>query len=123
MNDIDEQLTLYVNGQLDPDSRARLDARLAEDAALRDEVRFLQALRQGLHDQNVPAPGELGLARLKRSLAEEAGAVPAATRAPSRTFWKPLALAACTILGVQTALLMTSTDPTPTDMQPLSGPA
>jgi len=119
-NTMEAQLPLYVNGQLDAEERRRIEAALAEDPALADEVEFLQALKETLQQQPGEAPPvELGLARLKRDIQREATEVPS-TRTQPRRYWKPLALAACLLLVVQTGFQLTP-EPTDSDWAPLSG--
>ena len=42
---LEELLPFYVNGTLDPEETRHLEAALAEDASLRAELAFVQALR------------------------------------------------------------------------------
>lgn len=70
--EIEELLPFYVNGSLGDAERARVEAALEEDEALRLEVEFLQRMRgsvkEGAQDAGV---GALGERRLLRSIRRE----------------------------------------------------
>lgn len=73
VTDIQELLPFWLNGSLDSEERLRVEAALAEDAALREEAEMLRAMRRSLketHDTHT-GPGEFGLARLHRALDAE----------------------------------------------------
>lgn len=70
--DLEMDLPFWVNGTLDGDARAALDAALAEDARLAGEAEALGAIRDGMQAEDVRSPGEFGLARLMRDVAKEA---------------------------------------------------
>ena len=58
----DEELSAYVDGQLDAAARARVDAHLETCAACRDELAELRGLRQALSElPRVPAPRSFAL--------------------------------------------------------------
>lgn len=92
-----ELLPFYVNGTLDDEERAAVEAALAQDAALDAERRALGALRDQMQDEDPGySPGEMGLARLMREIDAEAPAAPVARAlAP----WKGLAAAAVLTLA------------------------
>ena len=119
----DHKLDEYINGTLDADERARLEQALEKDDELAAEAAFTAALRQGLKDQPADPPGDMGLARLQRSIRQhEAGQSPAAG-APQR-WWKPVAIAASVLFLMQSAVLVHYQSESPdTDIQMLSGPA
>lgn len=105
MKETDEKLALFVNGRLGESERVELERQLVDDPELAREVQFLHALRDGIREQDQPVPGELGLARLKRDIARETQ--PSPNRASGQKgYWKPVALAACVLLGVQTVILI-----------------
>jgi len=99
---IEKLIPFQVNGTLEEEDRARVERALEEDAALRDEVVFLEALREGVRASlEVPQAGEFGLARLRRSVRRER------RRAFVARTWRPaLALAAGLLLIVQTFALL-----------------
>lgn len=122
---LEELLPFAVNGTLDEAERAELEAALEGDAELAAEMRFLEGVRDRVRAREVPnSPGEFGLARLKRAIAEEApSAAPAAANdnvvpLTRRTgFWKAAAVAACTLFAIQTAVVITA----PEDVVRLAG--
>lgn len=71
MNTTQEQLTLLVNGRLDPESQRALQAALAEDPELENERRFQSALRENLKKTEVVGPGDLNLQRVHRRVQQE----------------------------------------------------
>ena len=113
MNYDDEHLLNYVNGKLDDDQQKKMQSDIAQDAELANEVALLRAMKQGWQDDEPMPPADLGLAKLKRDIAQEAprsNETPPASE-PSRHrqhqgFWKPVALAACLILAVQTSVVV-----------------
>ncbi|MDZ7851237.1 MAG: hypothetical protein U5L98_00945 [Halomonas sp.] len=118
-NNIEETLPLYVNGRLDAEERRQVEKAMAENPDLAGEVEFLQALKDTLQQSADEPPVELGLARLKRDIQQET-VDSSPTSANTRRYWKPLALAACLLLAIQTGFQLTpqSTD---SDWAPLSG--
>lgn len=70
----DERLTDYLEGRLDAEARALLEARLGGDAALARRLRLLRALRTSLSAAVPPAPAGLkaDLRRLARARDAEA---------------------------------------------------
>lgn len=105
MKDVEENLPLYVNDRLSPEERTAVAEAIANDKGLEEDAKFLAGLRMSLQADEQPTPGELGLARLKRSLAAEKQQA-APQRPAQRSFWRSLALAACAILGLQSAFLI-----------------
>lgn len=94
---IEKLLPFHDSGTLDPEEAARVERALAEDAELREELAFLHDLRAGVHAATeVPSAGDLGWARLKRSIRQER------RRELVSRAWRPaLALAAGLALMVQ----------------------
>ncbi|MCG6659090.1 hypothetical protein HOP52_15125 [Halomonas campisalis] len=118
-NAIEEKLPLYVNGRLDDEERRQVERALAEDPELAREVEFQMALKETLQQSTDEPPVELGLARLQRDIHRET----AASQPPSartRRYWKPLALAACLLLAIQTGFQLTTLS-TDSDWALLSG--
>ena len=100
-----ELLPWYLNGTLDPQERANVEALLLRSAEAREELEVLRrlaaAVREQEHGAGQPAPFELGWARLQRSLQQEA------RPAPRRDWWKPgLAAAAALVIALQLGILM-----------------
>lgn len=122
MNDPYEKLPLLVNGRLNEQERLEMERHLAEDPALAQEAELLMALRAGMQE-NATTPGALGLARLKRDIERETQG--ASHAPPTKGYWKPVALTACALFGLQTMLLINPVDwrgtAPATDIVPLSG--
>lgn len=103
---VEKLMPFLVNGTLDEEDRARVSVALEEDEGLRGEVIFLEALREGLREATeVPQAGELGLARLRRSLRQERR-----RSLVRRTLRPALALAAGLILIFQAVVLLQPSD-------------
>lgn len=134
--ELDDKLALLINGQLDANEQAELEKQIAANEELAAEAEFLGALQKGIQQQHAVPPGAMGLARLKRDIASEqkrahtegqtsaaaqtnAGKVKAASN-----FWKPLSIAACCLLAVQSFLTMQGPSrDDPSGVVPLSGSA
>ncbi|WP_347329832.1 hypothetical protein [Marinimicrobium locisalis] len=122
MKEIDEQLNLWATGRLPEAERRALEQKMEEDPALAREAEFAKALKGSLQNEPVTGPGELGLARLQKSLREE-GEDPSALL-PRKNFWKPVAIAASVIVAVQAVMLVGPApweDGSTVDMAPASG--
>lgn len=103
-DELELELPFYVNGTLDAETRAELEALAAEDPELRAEIEALGAIRAEMQAEEVRAPGEFGVARLMRDIdretvdaAQEGTVVP--LRAPSRGWLWQLA-AAVAVVGL-----------------------
>lgn len=141
---LDAKLAEFITGQLDPASAAALEKEIAEDKALEDEANFLRGLQQGLKEsEDVSPPGALGLAKLKRDIQSEQLRENRSKQAkmesntqqdaahekasPKRAandggFWRPLSIAACCLLAVQSFFMLPSTSETdPEGITTLSG--
>lgn len=83
-------LPLYANGRLVGDERARVEAALADDEELRDELQFLESLRRSVkHNAEARSTGELGERRLLKRIRQER------RREFTQRAWRPaLAMAA-----------------------------
>lgn len=103
---VEKLLPFHVTGKLDAEDRERVERGLQADESLRAEREFLEVLRDGVREAtDVPDLGELGLARLRRSVRQER------RRAfVSRNVRPALALAAGLILVLQTVLLLQPAD-------------
>jgi anti-sigma factor RsiW len=106
---LSELLPFYLNGTLEPEERARVEAALAGDEELRRDLEFLKMVQAETQARDIAAsPGEFGLARLMRDIDAERGQAVATRR--GTLVWK-LAAAACFALFVATsALLVTGPD-------------
>jgi|GEM_PF-800892 len=107
--EIDEKLALLVNGQLDKAESEALEREIAQAPELAQEADFLKALQVGMQSSEEPTPGAMGLARLQRDIRNQQTQTsrqePQASKPSTGSFWKPLALAASVLLGVQTLVM------------------
>lgn len=120
----DDKLVQYINGTLDEAEREKLQQALEADEALAREADFMSALRQGMKQEEVTPPGELGLARLKKDIKQYEESQQQAPASTQWRFWKPAAIAASFVLIVQTTTMVLYQDKQ-TDasgIQVLSGP-
>lgn len=103
-----EDLHAYVDGQLTPQAHERVEARLAADAEAKRQVEDYAAIREGLRALYDPVLEEQVPAHLRR-------------RSPRRTWLRPAAAMAASILllviGVWIGLHLQ-----PTNLLPLAGP-
>lgn len=122
MNDIDEQLNRWANGQLPEAERRALEQKMAEDPVLAREAEFAKTLRHAVQEEPADGPGALGLARLQKAIRAEQTETPAVL--PRKNFWRPVAIAASVIVAVQAALLLGPApldDGTAVNVAPASG--
>lgn len=103
----DEHLLLYLIGKLDSDQQKCIQEEIARDIDLANEVSLMRAIKQGWQrDEKMPS-AELGLARLKRDIAQTTPPSDSLSqRQPIKRFWKPLALAACLVVTLQTSVVI-----------------
>ncbi len=109
-DEIELDLPFLVNGTLDAEARAEIEAALAEDPHLAAEHEALSAIRSGMQAEDMKTPGEFGLARLMRDVdrqtaraadhrADAGGARRGIAPFRSRTtLWQ--AMAAVAVLGI-----------------------
>ncbi|MCP3984961.1 MAG: hypothetical protein GY723_11265 [bacterium] len=99
---IEKLMPFHVTDTLDPEDRERVERALQDDESLRAEMAFLEALHGGVREMTeVPSSGELGLARLRRSVRQQRR-----RSLVARTLRPALALAAGLILVLQATLLL-----------------
>jgi len=99
-NNWHELLPWYVNGTLPADECRQLEAAMAQDSSLQEELVWLQQLRTSVQQLEQPVPvGELGWQRLKRDIRRDKSKV-----------WKRwgvgAATAATVLLSVQMGMLI-----------------
>lgn len=126
--DIQELLPFYVNGTLDSDEKALVEQAIKNTPSLKDEIAFLEQLRGEVKNIEFgSSPGELGLKRLQKSLAEERLKNDPIVRAQRKISkeqnwgWRAAAIAACLLLILQT--LITTMPHKPGDLSAAGGPA
>ena len=105
----DDLLPWVANRTATEDEAREAEAYANEDPDARKELEFLEKLREGVKAASSDAsPGELGLARLRRNIAEERRA---ATPSPARLrWWQAAAMAATVVIAIQAAFLFGTTD-------------
>ncbi|HEY7884698.1 MAG TPA: hypothetical protein VIC08_07075 [Cellvibrionaceae bacterium] len=120
----EDKLVEFINGTLDDAEREQLQQALEADDLLAREAAFMGALRQGIKQEEVTPPGELGLARLKKNIKDYEQNRPQHTAASGQRWWKPAAIAASALLILQTTALVLYQDQLSDNnaMQLLSGP-
>ena len=114
-------LPWYLNGTLEGEELAVVEALLLRSAEAREELEVLRRLaaavreQEKVHSAGQTPPFELGWARLQRSLQQEQPAL------PKRDWWRPgLAVAAALVLALQVGIL-TRPAQTDSDWRMLSG--
>lgn len=113
-DEISALLPFLANGTLKGDERALVEAALAEDEVLRDELRALQAIRATMQAEDGFSPGEMGLARLMRGVEDETPeAAPAQIPTPPRRTWVWQAAAAVLLAVVVGQAALTWRAPAP----------
>lgn len=111
--DIEALLPFLANGTLDGQERAIVEAALDADAGLRAEYAALIRIRSAMQAEDAGySPGEIGLARLMRSVdAEVANARPARSALPvarsaSPSLWRIAAAVLLAVVLAQGAFLL-----------------
>ena len=105
----DELLAWVANNTATDEERREAEAYLEEDSDARQELKFLEKLREGVKAARSEAsPGELGLARLRRRIAEDRRTV--ATSSTRTRWWQAAAIAATVLVAVQAAFLFGGLD-------------
>lgn len=117
MKDVQELLPWYVNGTLEEAEKQAVDEYLADHADAREDLEFLTTVRNTLQQRSVQSPGELGLKRLQRRIAQDRKAT------QKSRWWQPaLAVAALVVVLVQGGLLVNLWRGSETTYQPAGGP-
>ena len=98
---IEELLPWRVNDTLASEESRQVEEYLASDPDARADVEFLHAVRKTLKDQTLHSPGELGLKRFQKQLADAQKTTPA-----PKQWWRPALAAAALVIVVQGGLLV-----------------
>jgi len=118
MKDVQELLPWYVNGRLAEAEKRAVEEYLVDHADAREDLEFLTTVRNTLQQRTVQSPGELGLKRLQRRIAQDRKAT------QKRHWWRPaLAVAALVVVLVQGGLLVSLWRGAETTYQPAGGPS
>lgn len=112
-------LPWYVNGTLDAEDKARVEAALANSAELREELALLRSVSGAIVESTdaLPEPDPNGFARLMARIDAEPvrRAVPAKPRGAGlmarlggffEASWKPVAAAACLVIAIQAGAIV-----------------
>lgn len=112
-------LPWYVNGTLDPEDKARVEAALANSAELREELALLRSVNAAVvaSTDDMPEPDPNGFARLMARIDAEPvrRAVPAKPRGAGffarvsgmfEMSWKPIMTAAALLIAVQAGAIV-----------------
>jgi len=102
--ELKENLPWYVNNTLNDEQQAEFEQQLSNNAELKQEVKFLNALRQHVKQNISHSPGEMGLQRLKRQIKKESEQNSSSHK--SITTWRTLAIAASLVLVVQLGIMI-----------------
>lgn len=102
-------LPFYLNGTLADDEKKRVEAAIAENINLQQELTFLKHIQaQVLEQQEQQSPGELGLKRLQKMLKKEQANNQQQSKNKSisatKNRWQLVAMAACLVIVVQTVV-------------------
>ncbi|NCC23445.1 MAG: zf-HC2 domain-containing protein [Alphaproteobacteria bacterium] len=112
--ELEELLPFFANGSLEGREREEVEKALHDCSDLREELDYLTSLRREMQETALePGPGDLGLKRLQRAMADEDLRADPITRAQTliapeqnNRLWKIVAAAACLLLAIQTGLTL-----------------
>lgn len=105
---ISELLPFYLNGTLDSDEHSLVENALANDPALREELKLLQTIQKEVQEETLDySPGEFGLKRLQKEI--KLSPLNTNPRKPSSNkVWQLTAAAACLVVAIQTGYMLKS---------------
>lgn len=120
-SEIEQLLPFWVNGTLSDAERELVEGMLEADKELKNEVEFLEAIRDAIRSQDIErSPGELGFARLRRDIAPNRRRDPAA---PQVRFQYAALAASAVLLLVSGIVFYASRDGEPVFIQASGGNA
>ena len=99
--EFEELLPWQVNDTLDAEESRQVEDYLAGNPDARADVEFMHAVRKTLKNQTLHSPGELGLKRFQKQLADAQKTTPA-----PKQWWRPALAAAALVIVVQGGLLV-----------------
>lgn len=99
-------LPFLANGTLEGSDRQQVEAAVAADPELRNELGVLRTIRDTMQNEKVITPGDIGLARLLRDVdaVDRAPVAANSPQAPSR-FWQIAAVLLLAVVLGQTLLI------------------
>ncbi|MBO6791718.1 MAG: hypothetical protein JJ894_14415 [Dinoroseobacter sp.] len=108
--EIEALLPFLANGTLDGEELREVEAAVAGDSVLAQELAALTAMREGMQSELAAGPGELGLARLMRDVEGQPPKVANLPEAPSSwsRVWQAAAVIVFFALAVQSFYLWQS---------------
>lgn len=105
-----ELLPWYINNSLDEEENRMVAEALERDHELKKEYELLKSLSATIKSEEIQTPGEIGFARLKRSMKTTAQFNEKTEQADSAaTRWKFAAIAASLLLVVQVSFTLNQT--------------
>jgi len=106
-----ELLPWYINDTLDEEENRMVAEALERDDEIKKEFELLKSISTALKDEEIQTPGEMGFARLKRSMktTDQSEATPEQTGS-NVTRWKFAAIAASLLLVAQASFMLNQTD-------------
>ena len=106
-----ELLPWYINNTLDEEENRMVAEALEKDDELKKEYELLKSISTAIKAEKVQTPGEMGFARLKRSMkaTEQPKDIPQRTSSHV-TRWKFAAIAASLLLVAQASFMLNQTD-------------
>jgi len=107
--DLEAMLFFLANDTLEGEEKAEIEAAVAADADLAEQLSVLRAMRTTMQaEEEVQSPGEFGLARLQRDIRQTGRAPVAANVNAPRTsgLWRIAAMVAVTLLAAQSLYLV-----------------
>lgn len=106
-----ELLPWYVNNSLDEEENRLVAEALEKDDELKKEYELLKSISAAMRAEEMQTPGEMGFARLKRSMKETDQSKDTPQQAGSNiTRWKFAAIAASLLLIVQVSFMLNQTN-------------
>ena len=106
-----ELLPWYINDTLDEEENRMVAEAMERDDEIKKEFELLKSISTALKDEEIQTPGEMGFARLKRSMktTDQSEATPEQTGS-NVTRWKFAAIAASLLLVAQASFMLNQTE-------------
>jgi len=103
-------LPWYINDTLDEDENRMVAEALEKDENLKKEYELLKSISTAMQTDEIQTPGEIGLARLKRSMKTSTqSSQQTVQKSSATTRWKFAAIAASLLLIVQVSFTLNQT--------------
>lgn len=106
-----ELLPWYINNSLDEEENRIVAEALEKDNELKKEYELLKSLSTAIKSEEIQTPGEMGFARLKRSIkATDKSKALTPQTGSNVSRWKFAAIAASLLLVAQASFMLNQTD-------------